>query len=74
MSILRVDRYAMSWNPKTKTGSIRVVLDNGKERPIPTLNADEFCALAMVLNESPVSVNIETGDIYTATWEPTGGT
>jgi hypothetical protein len=74
MPVVPIASYEIGWNPKTKQGAVRIKLGNGQEYPVPVGTAEELAALAMILNESPVSLNTDTGFIMTANWEPVGGT
>jgi hypothetical protein len=73
MPIVAINSYQIGWNPKTKTGGVRIKLANGQEISVPVGSADEVSALGVVLNESPVSFNTDNGFIMTPSWEPVGG-
>jgi hypothetical protein len=69
-----ITSFQFGWNPHTKQGAIRLKLSTGQEVPVPVGTAEEFTAIAMVLNESPVSLITENGYIVTTDWDPVGGT
>ena len=74
MPIVAIESYKIGWNPKTKEGGVRIKLANSnQEIAVPVGTAAEFTAVAMVLNESPVSFNTDNGFIHTPGWEPVGG-
>ena len=70
--IIEIESFAIRWNPKTKLGSARIKLKNGKDYSVPVGSAEELAALGLVLNEAPVVVDTNTGDIFTKSWEPVG--
>jgi hypothetical protein len=74
MALVEISSYEIGWNPKTKRGAVRIKLVDGQEYPIQVNSAEELTALGMVLNESPVVLNTDTGYIMTPDWEPVGGT
>jgi hypothetical protein len=68
----RISRYALLWNPNTRSGRISIEVE-GTPTPIevPVGNAAEFSALAALLNE-PVVWLLPTGDMV-SDLRPTGG-
>jgi hypothetical protein len=64
--------YGMGWQPKVNKGRITVRLQNGQNVNLPVESAEEFTALATILNESPVFFDTESGEIVTG-WEQVGG-
>ena len=74
MPVVAIASYEIGWNPKTKQGAVQIKLENGQAYPVPVGSAEELSAVAMILNESPVSLNTDNGFIMTANWEPVGGT
>ena len=61
-------QYGMRWNPRTKSGTISLVLADRRRVEVPFSSVDEFNAVALILKESPVfwhpDSTISTG------WEP----
>jgi hypothetical protein len=63
--------YRIAWNPQSNQGFVELTLQNRQTKNL-TVAADEFVAIATVLNESPVFYNLQTGIIGTD-WEQVGG-
>jgi hypothetical protein len=72
MASVPIVGFKFGWNPKTKQGAVQIKLANGQEYPVPIGNAAELAAVATVLNESPIVLNMDTGYIMTPDWEPVG--
>lgn len=70
MSNILITSYQMGWNPKTNQGIIQIRVQSGEVIKVPVENAQEFSAISLVLNESPIFLNTENGFIATADWEP----
>ena len=74
MPHISIAEHSLAWHPGANKGRIMLKLLN---TPVPqelvVETAQEFAALAMVLNESPVWYVTETGFIVTG-WEQVGGT
>ncbi|MCI0744743.1 MAG: hypothetical protein L0Y58_04980 [Verrucomicrobia subdivision 3 bacterium] len=72
MNRRQIINYGLHWNPQTKEG--RIILDLGDENPVPVpvASAEEFAALAAVLNEKPVY--LEANGAISTGWQPVGGT
>jgi hypothetical protein len=66
--------YSIAWNPRANQGKIALRLQNSPQpQELLVETAEEFTALTMLLNESPVWYVTETGFIVTG-WEQVGGT
>ena len=68
-----INTYSLWFNPKNGDRGIKITT---KEHPqqyltVPVNDVQNFIALAMILNESPVAIDMDTG-IITTSWEPTG--
>jgi hypothetical protein len=67
--------FGFNWNPSpnAKRGQVRLFFGPGiPPVDVPISSAEEFCAVAAILNESPVYLNPD-GSITTE-MEPVGGT
>lgn len=72
MSRVAIAGYALAWSPQHKTGLVNLKYQHGQPVRIPVNTADEFIALAVILNESPVFYDDESRTIQTG-WEEVGG-
>ncbi len=70
--IVPIVAYKIAWDPNNHRGYIFLTLQSRETKNI-TVTADDFVAIATVLNESPVFLNTDTGIIGTD-WEQVGGT
>jgi hypothetical protein len=68
----KILRYGLGWNPNTKQGAITLDVGDAQPMRVPVSSAEEFAALAAVLNEEPVFLDTTNGFIVTG-WEPPGG-
>jgi hypothetical protein len=68
MDRLPIVSYALAWNPNTKHGQASITTSDGKILAVPIASAAEFTAVAAVLKESPVFLDLD-GRIST-NWEP----
>lgn len=71
--VVAIRDYILIWNPKRKLGRVDLRLQTGQGIPIPISSAEEFAAIAAILNESPIGYETVSGDIVTG-WEAVGGT
>jgi hypothetical protein len=72
MNRKQIVNYGLHWNPATKDGRITLDLGDGKPVPVSVHSAEEFAAIAAVLNEKPVY--LETNGSISTGWQPVGGT
>jgi len=72
MSRIAIVGYVLSWNPEQKKGVIALKYQYGQTVPIHVNSAEEFTAMAMILNESPVFFDEASRTIQTG-WEEVGG-
>lgn len=72
MPKIQVKSYAFSWNPKPdiKKGLVVLKTVDNKELRVPVGSAEEFAAIAAVLNETPVFLYPD-GSLGTS-WEDVG--
>jgi hypothetical protein len=69
--VIPIVSYRIAWNPQSKQGFVELTLQNRQTMKL-TVAADEFVAIATVLNESPVFFNLQSRIIGTD-WEQVGG-
>lgn len=60
----RITNHVLVWNHKGKKGAVGLVLEGGQKASFDPVSAEEFLALATILNESPVYL-LENGAIQT---------
>ena len=65
--------YGLVWNPTSQTGQVTVKYKHGQTVPIPVKSAADLTAMAMILNESPVYLDTDSGFFMTGL-EAVGGT
>jgi hypothetical protein len=63
--------YSINWNPKTNQGKIALKINAPQPIILPVETAEEFTAITTILNESPVWLITETGELVTG-WEQVG--
>jgi hypothetical protein len=51
----QVTRYDLQFNPATNTGAIFLQYADGTSKKLAVNSAQEFIAIAMILNHSPVN-------------------
>ena len=51
---VRINRYELAWSPNTNAGFITLFLADNRRIKVPAETIEEFIAIAMVLNQSPV--------------------
>ena len=61
----KVAQYKLTWNPGTDTGTITLKLQNGQVIPLPVGSAQEFAAIAAILRNPSVAMNLDTGNMLT---------
>lgn len=72
MSRVAIVGYGLSWNPEQKIGEITLRYQYGQQVKIAVKSAEEFTAMAMILNESPVYLDTDSKFLITG-WEEVGG-
>ena len=64
--------YGLSWSPEHKTGEVTLRYQYGQQVKIRVNSAEEFTAMATILNESPVFYDEDSRSLMTG-WEEVGG-
>lgn len=68
-----ITQFWLAWNPKQKVGYITLKLQYGQQIRLDVKSAEEFTAIGMILNESPVVWDSDA-EVITTGWEEVGGT
>jgi hypothetical protein len=63
MAKLEVVAYSAEWNPVTNTGVIRAVFSSGQHAELPIDSTEEFIAIMLMLQRSPVFLDTRTMDL-----------